>query len=801
MILLNCDLIAQNDIKISGTVKDSEKNIPLEADARLFIKDTVFVKGTKCDSTGYFVFDNLSYGVYRITAGLAEYSTLTVSNIKLDASNPSKSFDTLTLKKQVVTTEEILVEEQKGLINFSADKKIFNVDQTMVTKGGTVLDVLKKVPMVDVDINDNVTLRGSKNIRILIDDKPPKIGNLKQLPSEAVEKIELITNPSAKYESEGVTGIINIVTYKSSMLGFMGYVNLGGGYKDRYWGGLDLSLRKNKWTFFGGLYGGLYNYTFNYSGNINYFNPASSYVYDGSGNGRSRYIYSQGGAEYDIIKGSTIGLEASYNYGKYKSGNNSDNRNYGSINNLTSSYTNNSNYDGIWKGNTLGLYYYGKYDDLGHELSGNITYTSNSNDNDFNLTKQSFDSSYSPVNNTPLKQKDLTNIKSYSLNAQLDYVHPINKISRIEAGYKGSFRLNDNDFASDTLNYNINSYVNNTGVTNHFKLAENIYSAYAVFSSSIAKFSYKLGLRVEYTNSVGELLTGGSNFRKNYINIFPTASVTQRIGEVHQLQLSYSRRITRPNIWRLNPFVRKSDPKFVSMGNPDLAPEFTDSYELSYMMYYNIISVTPMMFFRQSRDVISYYSYTIDSNVLVSTYRNASSSKAYGLDFVVSSNTLGWLNLNGNVSFYKTWFDRDAVTEYKEEEGFSWRANLRAYITIFPSFNLELYYNYNGTGVNAQNKTVPSQNLDVGISKTLFNDKATISLRVSDLFKTTQWGQDVDASTYRSSYRNDYDSRQLFLSISYRFGNTEEYYQKKKKIKANTNEQNDQGQDNTNMGR
>jgi outer membrane receptor protein involved in Fe transport len=800
-ILFSPTLLAQDNCKISGIVKDFEKSSPVEADARLFTSDTVFVKGTKCDSSGAFVFDNLSYGTYKLEITMIDYAAITVGNIKLDESNPSESFDTLRLKKQNVTTEEILVEEQKGLINFSADKKIFNVDESMVTKGGTALDVLKKVPMVDVDINDNVSLRGSQNVRILIDDKPPKIGSLKQLPAEAIQKIELITNPSAKYESEGVTGIINIVTYKSDKFGFNGYTNFGGSYGDKYWGGLDLSLRKNKWTLFGGLYGGIYNYSFNYSGDIYYYSPVSSYLYDGSGTGRSRYLFFQGGAEYDAAKGSTFGIEASYNSSRYSSGYSSGNRYYDLNNIMTSAYGSKTDYDGLWGGNTFGVYYYGKYNELGRELSGNITYSGNQNDNDMNLFQQNYDSLWIPVNNTPLDQRDSTKMRTYNLNAQLDYTHPFNKDTKIEAGYKGTFNINDNDFGSDTLNYNSGTYENNTGVTNHFKLRENVYAAYGVFSKSIDKFSFKLGMRMEYTNTTGELLTGGSNFRKNYIDYFPTASVVQRIGDVHQLQLSYSRRITRPNVWRLNPFIRKSDPKFIYMGNPDLDPEFTDSYEISYMMYYNVISVTPTAFFRKSYDVISSYSYLIDSNVLVTTYRNASSSQAYGLDFVISSRTLSWLNLNGTASFYKTWFSQDAVTEYKNEEGFTWRANIRAFITLPSLFNLELYYNYSGTGINAQNKTIPSQNLDMGISKTFFKDKATVSLRVRDVFKTIQWGRNADVQGYRSSYRNDYDSREFSLNISYRFGNTEEYYQKKKKVKQNPNEKSDQGQDNSNMGR
>jgi outer membrane receptor protein involved in Fe transport len=321
-----------------------------------------------------------------------------------------------------------------------------------------------------------------------------------------------------------------------------------------------------------------------------------------------------------------------------------------------------------------------------------------------------------------------------------------------------------------------------------------------VFSSSIAQFSYKLGLRLEQTNATGELFTGGSSFRKNYLDYFPTLSLSYKIGNEHQVQASYSRRITRPNIWRLNPFVNKNDPKVWRIGNSDLNPEFTDSYELSYSFFHQIISVTPMLFFRQSHDVITNYTYLTPDNVLVMTFENAAGSKSYGLDLVASSRALPWLNLSGTLSLYDTKFDKDPLTENAQEEGFSWKGNLRAAFNFGTLFNLELYYNYVGKVVNAQGDNLPSQNFDVGISKTFFGF-TTVSLRASDIFKTMEWGQNVNTAGYNGTYRSNFDSRWIYLNISVLFGNTTESYRKSKKEKRNSNEQNDQNQDNNTIGR
>ncbi len=536
-IFAHYTLNAEEGGKISGFVKDFENGTAIEADVKLFKNDTVFVKGAKCDTLGNFTFENLDFGTYKIEASMVEYSALTVDNIKLSSATPLKTLDTLTLKKQNITTDEILVEEEKGLLSISGDKKIFNVDNSIITKGGSALDVLKKVPLVDVDMDDNVSLRGSRNVRILVDDKPPKFASLKQIPAEAIDRVEIITNPSAKYEAEGVTGIINLVMKANNKLGFNGNVNLGSGHRDRYWGGGSINLRKNKWTLFGSSFlGSVSGYRFDYISKVNYTNPVSFYKGDGRGTAVTRYMFFQGGIESEIVKSNSIGLELNYNKGHWGNDQFATSGTFDSLSNLTSYYTRKNVFDGIWEGYTASLYYSGKLNDEGRELSGDITFTSNKNDYDLELTRQDYDGNMMPVTTDPFRQNDGNLYRSYNLNAQLDYVHPFSKITKFEAGYKGTFRKNDNEYNSDTLDYNANSYIRNLSISNHFKLNENINAAYGVFSSTISQFSYKAGLRLEHTNAVGELLTGGNNFRKNYLDYFPTLNLSYKIGTLHQVQ-------------------------------------------------------------------------------------------------------------------------------------------------------------------------------------------------------------------------------------------------------------------------
>lgn len=786
--------------KITGKVTDNE-SAPVEADVKLLsLSDSSVIGGSKCDAAGLFSIDKVPYGKYKIQVSSIGYSSRVIHDVSVSSSNPAVKLDTITLDKQDISTDEILVEDEKGLIQFSADKKIFNVDQSALNKGGTALDVLKKTPLVDVDLNDNVSFRGSQNVKILINDKPMRFASLKQVPAEAIERIELITNPPAKYEAEGVTGIINIVMKKNDQLGYTGNFNAGGNYSEKVsgWGGFDLNVKKKKTALMGNLYSGNWNNTFNYDGRIDYFTDRSSLIATGLGKNHGYWIWGQGGIEQELSEGNTIGFEGSVATGKWYNSDNSKNNNLNSSGVLTSYFDQLNDRNGMWESFTGSLYFNRKLNDMGREWTGDLTFSRNRNDFAFSQFRQDYDSLSMPANNTPLDQHDTTKIKSYNLNVQTDYTHPISKETKFETGYKGTFRINDNSFTSDTMNYSINNFVSNENADNRFKLNEYINAAYGVYQSTVGNFTYKLGLRAEYSIVKGELFNDGSKFTHNYVDFFPTVNLSQKIGQYYQLQLSYSRRITRPSIWRMNPFVRKFNPRYIVVGNPELKPEYTDSYELSFMFSSNPVTVTPLFFFRQNHDVISSYNYLQDSVVSVTTFRNAAGSKAYGLDLMLNSRAFGWLNLNGTFSFYNTSFDTDpSLTDYASEEGFSWKANVRSTLTFPGLFDLEFYYNYNGKKVNYQGFDMPSSNFDAAISKSFLKDALTLSLRVADIFNTSQGGQEINADDYYSYSKHRWSSRMASLNISYQFGNTKESYQKKKKVKQNVNEKTDQ-QDNSN---
>jgi hypothetical protein len=796
--VINTGNVSSTFCKISGIVLDSKTLSPLEADVRLFLsEDTVILTGTKCDSAGKFIFDSLLQGSYKIEISFIGYKYYIITGIYVDENSPVKELDTIKLKEQTLTTEEITVEEEKPLLEFQGDKKIFNVEKNVLDKGGTALDILKKVPLIDVDINDNVTLRGSSNVLILINDRPNKFINLKQLPGESIKSVEIITNPPAKYSSEGVTGIINIVLKKDEIIGYNGYFYSSIGLRDKYWSGVNLNLKMKKLSLFSGVYGALYNYnTSDWSSSSYYYKPpVSSYQNGGWTSSKYRYLYPYLAAEYEMTANHIIGAESYLSNSPWHNTNQASSLYLDSMNNFSTLYYTNGVNEGNWKNISASIYYNGKIDTNGREASGNINYSSSMNDYSMELIKQYYGSNLVPLNNTPLNQRDSTNYKSQEFDIQGDYTHPLNKNTSLETGYKGIIRINDNSYNSDTLNYNINGYVQNINVSNQFKLTEDIQAVYGMFSRRIKNFSIRLGLRVEYTHTKGELLSGTESFVKKYTNLFPTINLSQRIGNEQQIMLSYSRRITRPMIYRLNPFKISYDPKFVYMGNPDLNPEFTDSYDLSYLFFLNAFSITPMAFFRQSHDIISSYKYLEDSNVTVTTYRNAAGSKSYGLDFMVNSRSVKWLYLNGTLSIYKTVFDKDVISDYAPEEGVLWRANVRATIMLGKLLTIEIYYNYTGKRINAQGITPVSQNLDISISRKLFDEKATVTLSASDVFNTYTWGQEVYADGYQSTYRANWGSRNVFLNFSYMFGNTKEQYQKKKKVKKNENEGNDVKED------
>ncbi|MGB9697141.1 MAG: TonB-dependent receptor domain-containing protein [Ignavibacteria bacterium] len=783
-----------SQVKLSGVVYDSKDKTPLAGvSVKILNKDSVFVTGTESDISGFFLIDSLQTGIYQINFSLIGYKDKILSKVNINE-NSVTFLDTIFLVAyKNYEIEEVQVESDIPQLQFKDEKKVFNIEQMTSIKGGNAIDVLRKIPMIEVDNNDNIILRGSSNIVIYLDNKPIKSNILKQIPADAIKSIEIITNPSAKYEAEGVTGIINIITLSinKNIIGYNGFLATGINSNSGFNANTAINISKNKWRFFLNGGGGKFASHYNSTSGSDYFSPVGFLRSNSFGNSSGNFGYGSVGFEYEFAKKQNIGFESYINFSKFNSNGTSINSNYTSAFFTSSYYNNNTNNAGDFNDLNFSLYYSGKYNDFGKELNLDLTFTKGGNTNDFRQFILYYDSTGnllprpSAVNNN----FDYTN---KTLRFQVDYTHPLSSSTKFEVGTKSFFRENDNDYLSDTLDYLTNQYERNYNASNHFRLQELINSAYITFSHKINLTKFKLGLRAEHTHSKGDLFTNNSNFEKNYLDLFPTISISQQIGISNELQLSYSRRITRPNVYRLNPFAVKYSDKYISFGNPQLNPEFTDSYELNHNLFTNIFSITTSIFFRRGYDLINNYTYLTDSNIAVTTYKNLGGSKSYGLDLILNSSYLKWLTTNANFSIYNTTFDGSLPQDIPQEEGVSWKMNFRTYISIGNLVRIDLFYTYVGKKFNATGYNNPYQTLDIAISKSFLNRKLNISIRSDDILKTRKWTGITNGIAVTTRWESKIDARVIYLSINYNFGNTDSYYQKSKKVKQNENEQQDQ---------
>lgn len=813
---------------IKGIVIDSDRIIPLSNVNIIITPEADKSKNIKLESgnNGSFVINNIDSGKYSMIFQLNGYDDFILKDVSVDEYVLIMFLDTVKMKSvysekefiadikesdslkegyilqnnindtlnknEFYETDVIDVVSELPVMTTEDEKKVFNIENLVSTAGGTALDVLRKIPMIDVDINDNVSLRGTKNVSILIDNKPMKFASLRQIPAESIRKVEIITNPSAKYEAEGVTGIINIVMKKANpdVTGYNG--NIFGSFRSNngFNGFAGLNAKVSKWTFFGNGGGGLFKFDSEFNTHTDYYYPVSYFRQESDGNGESKYGFISAGIENEINKYFNFGFDSYINLNKFDNTGFNENFNYDINSIITSTAIFNSSNTGNYDNYTASVYFNGIFDDTGKELNFDATYIYGKNIYNSRQDYQFYDSSGAAE---PRLSNQLTagNDKNYNLKIQADYTHPFNGKTRFETGYKGIFRENDNDYRFDTLNFNTNNYITNSELTNHFKLSENINAVYGTFSNKIRDFRIKLGLRVEHTLTKGELITGGTDFKKDYINLFPTLSLSQKIGLQNEFQFSYSRRITRPMIYRLNPFVNRSNSRFIYFGNPELNPEFTDSYELGYNFYAEFATINTALFFRRSYDVMSGYSYQVDSITTATTYRNAAGAKSYGVDIIVSSRFTDWWNIYANLSFYSTKYEGSVVSDYTAEEGSSWRGNIRSTFTVSNLFDIEVYYNYSGRRINANGFNQPVNYLDIAIRRSFFDKKLSVSVRAEDIFKTKKWEGESSGAGFRNYYTSEWESRLFNISISYRFGNTDKYYSKSKKTKENENEQED----------
>ena len=783
---------------IIGSIVDKNGGVPIEsADVTLLnAGDSTVLKGTTADKEGKFSFKDIPFGKYTVRANFVGYSIMNVKGIILSAEKSEVTLEPIKLTSGTASTEEILVESEKSAMQFDGDKKIFNVSQNPMNSSGSLIELLKNIPSVSVDADGNVSLRGNTNVKITVDGRPFGLDGqnrsqlLEQIPANQIESVELVTNPSSKYEAEGVSGIINIVTKKTKVFGYNGNLSMNAGSRDKYNAALNLNLKSNNTQFFTNYSYNLNNFVItggtNRTNNLSTVENLFTQTYDGHSRVKSHFL--KGGMDYFVNPQNTLGLSVTYQNTTRSRGELIDSKAFDVNSSLTSYSINDYIVDS--KNNTLdlALNHSFKFKNPKQTLTTDAIYSQNNNEEN-GYTEETF---YTPSNQNPGLIQESSKINDKDLSLQSDYVHPFTETAKLETGYKLRYRDKKNDYSNREYDYTLNQYITNPNLTNNFEYRDVVSAAYVQYSGALGIFSYTAGTRVEHTSTKSLLKLNNSESKSSYTDIFPSANISAKFGKSNEMQVSYSRRIRRPGMWELNPFVNATDPNNYFSGNPNLKPEYTDSYELSFVQYLPGTSLTPTLFYRYTRDLISRTREFIDSNTTLTTFANYSNQKSYGAELIFNSQPVKFWSINGSVSYYKTEIDASNISSAYVNDGSTWSGRISSSLFLPYQLSLQLSYFYSGDILAAQATVEPFSSFDASLRKELFDGRLTATLKVNDVFNTLKFKVNINNDlTYREQFERKRDTRVITFGLSYKFGEADKNQQRRRRDSNRENQGND----------
>ncbi|PUZ21745.1 TonB-dependent receptor [Chitinophaga parva] len=770
--------------QLKGAVQQAD-NKPVEFATVMLLKakDSSLVKGAVADVNGRYSFERIQPGKYLLAATNTGMNKVYSAPFSVSGSNDNLSLPPLAMTAATKALKEVNVTGKKPFIEQQTGKTVMNVESSVLAAGGTAMETLEKAPGVTVDKDDNISMKGKNGVIIMIDGRQTNMTQqdlaqmLKSMPASNIESIELISNPSSKYDAAGNAGIINIKLKKNKALGTNGSVNLGVGYSSnaRYNGGLNLNHRGAKTNIFGsynyahrGGYEdlGLYR-TGTENGKYTVYNQQSHSPHN------SMYQSVKVGMDYFINKQNTIGVMVDGSNSNWKSPV-TGTTNIGNGKVIDSVLrTHNTNED---KGNNwaYNLNYKGVLDTSGKEINVDLDYATNrGRSNAFLVSSMQPDLLKDTFENDTTRSNQPSNIDIRT--AKVDYVNPLKHNARLEAGAKVSFVKSDNDATFDSLK--VGNWVYDANRSNHFVYQENINAGYVNYSQQFKKWSMQLGLRGEYSHVRGNSMTINRVTDTTYFNLFPNAAFTYNLNKNNALGLSYSRRLQRPSYEDLNPFEFYLDKYTKVSGNPYLRPEYSDNIELSYTFKQAIIT---SLGYTHIRDMMTRVieadkdPVTGDSSILRYKYMNVAKGDVVNLNISFPVPITKWwntyTNLSGSYNNYQT-----VVNDNKVAVGsYAFFGRTNHTFTLPKGITAEVSYFYMSPQVVNEGlfKMKSMSSLDLGVGKSILNKKGSLKLNVRDLLRTSNFEGEFENAGRFIRVNSNHDTRQVRLTFTYRFGNS-----------------------------
>ncbi len=741
------------------------------------LPDTVLVTGTATGAEGLFLIEKLPLGNYLM---IVKYVGFTTQGKAITLSSSSTDFDAgeMIMTESAQELEGVEIVTAKPEVIYKDGKKILNVEQYKNSGASNLVEVLENAPSITTDTEGNVLLRGSSNYVLLIDGKPaPMTGTnlLRQIPPEMVENIEIITNPSAKYEAEGSAGIINLILKKQSQAGFNSMITLMTGWNNKYNGDVQFNYRKNKLNVFGGISG-------------------TSYYTDVAGDlDRTSLI---GGKDYEYntfleqaTKIGTVSGNVGLDYDLNEKNNLSISSNIGllhfdvDLNNKVfrgftedgvdeqSLATNGLVLDGLFVNPKIGWLH--KFDQEGHQIDFNI-FTGGFN-GDLSQDRNEFfvDQNWNNTQDAWLKNQSTEHSVIRDARLKVDYVKPLGS-NKLELGTQISHYNEDNQFVLNEFDFGLDKWIKSMDYSNDATLVRDIFAGYGIWSGPLKSFNYSIGLRAEYTDRMISQLTTEEDFTYSRLGLFPSGSLSKTLKGGQQLQFSFSRRINRPNRQLLNPFPQFIDNQTIRTGNPDLQPEFTNSFELNFQQPVKIGTFSVETYYRQANDLTSQVFNADEEGNMFFAFTNANRSNSLGAEFMGNLGFTEWLRLvaTGNVYYYSLIDDRMTGLD---NASLQWSTRINTLFMFGPNSRLTFSGVYTGPTLMLQGRMAGTFMLNAGYTQTFLKRASSLTLGVRDMLSTYAIKMETYGEGLQVFTNLRPESPVITLTFTYNFNN----YQRK----------------------
>ncbi len=743
------------------------------------------ITGGITDENGNFSITEIPLGAYQMKVEFIGFEPFILEDLKISRETFEHTFKNIMIAAKSVALSEVNVTAERAVIVNKIDRKVVSVDKDLVSAGGSAIDVLENVPSIEVDTEGNISLRGSQNLTILIDGRPSGLSTestgalLEAIPAGSIESIEIITNPSAKYDPEGVSGILNIVLKKNKLVGFNGQISAGVGTNNSSNIGASINYRNSKFNVSA-------NYNFRQFGNpMDGFSDKTIFVGDtikhyGDVNKSDRL-----GSNHSFSLNNDFFINSSnvWSIGARASTRNMERtqtniyKNYYEPYVIMDYYKNDITSSNIGLSFDLNTTYRKTFTSKDHYLEAELAYSNYDSEMNQNRATTAMDLIYYPDGFTPNDLSENTLSESDVKTFRIDFVKPYEK-NKLELGFKSTLRSSGDEYIAGQLNTN-DIIVPDLAFSNYFIYDENVYASYAQFGGEIGKFSYQTGIRAEYADISSELVTTNEKYPNSYFSLYPSVFLLQKLDKNNEINLNYSRRVNRPHSRQLNPFGNQSDPYNIRKGNPDLDPEYINAIEFGYTRYINKSMLNSTIYYRYIVDVIENVNFLDDFGVSTVTYQNIGSRETYGGELTYSGQFYKWWSMNAGFNFYQLSYTSGESTELSNA-GFTWNFKASNNFRIGNNLTAQLSGSYDAPRVMPQGNISSRWAVDAGIKQDFLKKKASINLRIRDIFNTRSFAYEAYGSNYTLLTERNPVTRMIQLSLSYKFGKMNDKMRDKK---------------------